>query len=244
MGEIVEPTSLYTKSKRNVLLISAVLFLIVLGQVRLTEKASSLPVSIDNPEYVPHILFAVEAFLIYQLWFSWELQRSVSSRLLTVDFIVTCIISAASLFTYAQHYLPLLTANIPFSLVSILIGAAGFAALLYASAELVKRRGIIDRLRTTFLRERLFEAGWIMNFNQQAPNGKKEISFNQDGTVGAGRNANEDRWEWIGRNLKLIRADGSLQNIFVYDPRNDQFTSVPDSSAKGLPDQIIYRKTA
>jgi hypothetical protein len=237
----VEPTSLYTKSKRNVVVISAILFLIVLGQVKLTERTEFLPIAIDSPGYVPHILAAVACFLLYQFWFSWELQRSSSSNLLTVDFFFTGSISLAALITYAFHYLKPLASDFSLSMISIALGALGLAAAFYTRAELTRRKGTIDRLRSTFLRERLFEAGWMLNFNPASDRGTKAISFNEDGTVGEGRNHNEDRWELTGRTLRLIRPDGSLQNAFAYDPTSDRFTRIPDPSAKGLPDQSIYR---
>lgn len=87
----------------------------------------------------------------------------------------------------------------------------------------------------------LLTPGWILHFNISNPKARKEISFNPDGTVGKGRNANEFTWRINDGLLEITRLNGDLQNFFRYDKKTDRFVCTNDPRKKGLPDQIIHR---
>jgi hypothetical protein len=82
---------------------------------------------------------------------------------------------------------------------------------------------------------------WVLNFNPSNPKGRKNISFNEDGTVGEGRNANENRWAFVNGHLDLIRQDNRLHNRFKYDPASGTFLCTNDQDAVGLRHQTIYQ---
>src|SRR5437868_7607193 len=57
---------------------------------------------------------------------------------------------------------------------------------------------------------------WVLNYNPTNPRGRKNISFNEDGTIGEGRNPNEYRWSYANDHLDIIRQNNDLQNRFKY----------------------------
>ena len=84
---------------------------------------------------------------------------------------------------------------------------------------------------------------WIFEFAPaSAIHGRKKLTFNADGTIGMGQNKNEDHWEMeTAGTLAIWRHDGTLQNRFRYDEKQDRFICTNDSTAVGLKDQSIYR---
>jgi hypothetical protein len=52
-----------------------------------------------------------------------------------------------------------------------------------------RREAIV--LREATIEQRLKISGWLLNYNPKLPNKIKPISFNDDGTIGDGRNPNE-----------------------------------------------------
>jgi hypothetical protein len=90
-------------------------------------------------------------------------------------------------------------------------------------------------------KKKLFEPGWILHFNSASPKAVKDISFNADGTIGNGRNHNEDRWRIANGALAIIRPNGDIQNIFRYDPHSNMFLCTNDRNARGYKNQTIFK---
>ncbi len=65
--------------------------------------------------------------------------------------------------------------------------------------------------------EGLLRNEWVLNFNPLLPAKQKRISFDEDGTIGAGRNGNECKWKIVDQKLEIWRANGKLQNRFSYN---------------------------
>lgn len=82
---------------------------------------------------------------------------------------------------------------------------------------------------------------WVLNYNHTNPKGRKNISFNPDGTIGEGRNPNEYRWSYANDHLDIIKQDNQLQNRFRYDAHEGKFICTNDLDAKGTHHQIIYQ---
>lgn len=82
---------------------------------------------------------------------------------------------------------------------------------------------------------------WVLNYNPNNPSGRKNISFNADGTVGEGRNHNEYRWSYSNDHLDIRMKDNRLHNRFKYDPPSGRFHCTNDLDAHGLKGQSIYQ---
>lgn len=84
----------------------------------------------------------------------------------------------------------------------------------------------------------LVTESWALHFNPARADLIKLISFNQDGTIGEGRNANEYTWNLEGDTLAIFRANGALQNRFKKS--GNKFFCTNDTDALGIKDQVIY----
>jgi hypothetical protein len=87
----------------------------------------------------------------------------------------------------------------------------------------------------------LYTKKWVLNYNPTNPRGRKNISFNEDGTIGEGRNGNEYRWSYTNGHLDIWMQDNQLQNRFKYDANTGQFLCTNDIDAKGNHHQVIYK---
>lgn len=87
----------------------------------------------------------------------------------------------------------------------------------------------------------LYTKKWVLNYNPSNPTGRKNISFNEDGTIGEGRNGNEYRWSYTNGHLDVWMQDNQLHNRFKYDPNTGQFLCTNDIDAKGNHHQVIYK---
>jgi hypothetical protein len=110
----------------------------------------------------------------------------------------------------------------------------------------VRRMPAIDsvgetKVQKTGLAEILLAGPWILNFNPNHSEGKKEISFLANGRVGTGANSNEYRWQLLDGTLRIFRETGALQNDFKFDEQSGNFVCTNNSFAKGYKGQLIYR---
>ncbi|MGY4260219.1 hypothetical protein ACVI1L_007287 [Bradyrhizobium sp. USDA 4516] len=53
----------------------------------------------------------------------------------------------------------------------------------------------------------LYTKQWVLVYNPTNPKGRKSISFNEDGTIGDGRNHNEWRWSYTNDHLDIWMKD-------------------------------------
>jgi hypothetical protein len=90
----------------------------------------------------------------------------------------------------------------------------------------------------------LYTKKWVLNYNPSNPKGRKDISFNEDGTIGDGNNHNEYRWSYTNDHLDIWMKDKRLHNRFKYDPPSGKFLCTNDLDAQGVKHQIIYQGRA
>jgi hypothetical protein len=91
------------------------------------------------------------------------------------------------------------------------------------------------------LRDVLLTKKWTLIFNP--PAGHKAISFNADGTIGSGRNHNEDRWELIGERLTLINPGGEVHSRFEFDWSDRRWSQVNSIDTPRARDQRIVERS-
>ena len=241
----MEPTDLYNKSKRNLAVFTAFLALVLFGRVTPEESGKLLGFKLA-PEAIPTILFFVVAYLLYQFILARVVQRDDvrNQSLVKIDFLILTGFSTAVLFVYLGWYLPNLfgfALRDLFSIVSTVMTGAAAAYTFWRLSDFAKWRRDVLSLRKVSIAQRLKEPGWVLNFNSSHPQGKKAISFNDDGTIAEGRNSNEFKWKLERDQLVIIRENGDLQNRFTYIPATDRFISVDDPNAKGFKPQSIFR---
>lgn len=83
---------------------------------------------------------------------------------------------------------------------------------------------------------------WELHFNPHSANARKAIAFLPSGTVGEGGNENEATWELSGTTLRILRANGSLQNEFIFIPTSKYFACTDSPEAIGIKGQTIRRR--
>lgn len=240
----MEPTDLYNKSKRNLAVFTAFLALVLLGSVAPEENAKILGFKL-NPTAVPAVLFFVVFYLLWQFALArYFLKDEVRARLLIkIDFGVLATAAGVALVYYIWTYRYQLIGEREQLLLLVILAAlaATLTFALYRSTELLKWRREAQALRQRTLADRLREPGWMLHYNPASDKAMKAITFEEDGSIGQGRNGNEHRWSLQGDTLTITRESGALQNRFQYIPSIDQFKSIPDPQAKGTRDQTIYR---
>ncbi|TIR25111.1 MAG: hypothetical protein E5X34_10505 [Mesorhizobium sp.] len=89
------------------------------------------------------------------------------------------------------------------------------------------------------LKDILIGRQWIFHFSPSGNNGRKNMTFLPDGSIGEGRNENEYRWVFEGDQLAIYRRNGDVQNSFRYNASSDRFEYLPDGRAQGFKDQYI-----
>jgi len=104
----------------------------------------------------------------------------------------------------------------------------------------VPQRLLRQRRLQRSLRELLLAKSWSLIFNAST-GASKPISFNEDGTIGLGRNQNEDRWELVGERLVILNPVGSAHSRFTYDPGQECWTQTSDIDTPRARDQRLVR---
>lgn len=200
-----------------------------------------------RPAAIPTVLFFVVGYLSYEFYLARLFQNDEIRNRTRKDFIFTTAFAALVLFGYLIFYLLWQVVGLSSSVliavsVSVLASVfAAFATIRWNDLDKWQREAF--NLRKSTVEQRLKEPGWILNFNPKSSAGKKEISFNNDGTIGLGRNDNESTWVLYNDQLVIRQSTGEVQNTFAYDPNTDQFKSISAARKFGIPGQFIYRPT-
>jgi hypothetical protein len=241
--QLNEPTELYNRSKRNLVIFVGLLSLVLLGFTSTKGDTEAFGLHVAN-EALPTVLFFITIYLLYQYWIAWSFQTDSLRRKIRHDFFVTVVPTAIVIVYYIYvSFKDKITALATNAVVAAAIAviAVAFAAWMWQAARLRTSQLENVSLRSQTIKDRLLEKGWKLNFNPLLARGTKPISFNKDGTISDGQNVNEHAWRWDGDVLELIREDGSVHNRFEYDPDLDRFISNQPSAVHGIRGQFIYR---
>ncbi len=71
------------------------------------------------------------------------------------------------------------------------------------------------------------------------PNRSKPITFEPDGSIGAGRNSNEYTWRVTQSQLEILHEDGRVYSRFSYDPRTASFIHTNDADTHSTRNQYM-----
>jgi hypothetical protein len=253
----MDSTENYYKTKRTFLLFVAALLLAIFAGCNIAngqERISVLPFQLSHPELLTHVLFVAVVFYLFQFSLQWAAQISEvqKNRFHRIDFIATTTISIISMLCYAgwlvAPYVEKITRpdsnwlDIIIAVLSAIIGASGaFGSEKLASAfgRLLKRKEASDDERLASL---LSSKSWILNYNPAVRGFEKEITFEDDGSIGKGLNDNENKWKVRNGLLEIINNQGQVFSRFQYDESAKNFYHTNDPDTLSIKSQIIRPK--
>jgi hypothetical protein len=239
-----EPTELYNRAKRNLVIAVGLLAIVLLGLIDSKDTPEFFGIHL-SPQAIPTTLFFITLYLLYQYWLAWSFQPDAIQKVIRHDFFVTIIPTIFVLLGYLFGYL--VSQFVGLNYVPLAIGAglavaaSAIALYLFQRVKLLSAEREKSELRQDTIQKRLLEPGWRLNFNPHFAQKIKPISFNDDGTIGDGRNVNESKWRWRDNVLEILREDGGVHNRFKYDPTTDRFVATQPSAVHGITGQFIYR---
>jgi hypothetical protein len=246
----MEPSELYNRSKRTLVVFAAILALVLIGGVKPEEQGQILGFRISAPHLIPVAFVIIVTYSLYQYILAWRMQPDAVQAKIKHDFWLTTTIELIiPLSHFAIVAAPLLEATDLGTLLAwtaFAVSSATIAFAIFSREDRTKWRREAFSLRRQTIAQRLKQPGWILVFNKKHPNGSKQIEFLEGGKIGAGQNKNEYEWSLDGASLIIHTEDGSLQNRFVYDEATNQFVSTDDADAaatrRGTIGQYIFRE--
>jgi hypothetical protein len=244
----MEPTEHYNRSKRNLAIGASLLALVLLGGVTAENAGHVFGFNI-HPKAIPTVLFFVVCYLLYQFFLARLFQHDEVQKRTSIwfDFYILTGLTVAVLVGYLIFYLLWQVVGLSWitlagSFGGLFVGALVALALIRGS-DLIKWQRETFALRQSTIERRLKEPGWILNYNPKVPGKTKAISFEDDGSIGEGRNPNEFKWKLNkDRQLEMYSDDGHLFNKFAYDAATDQFKATQPNRKYKIEGQVIYRE--
>jgi hypothetical protein len=255
----MDPSNAYYKTKRNLLLFVGCLLLAIFAGFKIADagvKISILPFQLARPEYLTTILFIAVVFNLFQFSLHWAAQQSEvqQNRFHRIDFISTTAIGGFSIFCYfCWLVISYFEINISFertislgkitaTLIGGLISIAGVISISKITEGLAKTFGKQIRRKaasedeevTAILESKI----WILVYNPTAKVSKK-ITFDKDGTIGIGRNQNENTWRVTHGLLEIRNSENQVFSRFLYDRSAKQFSHTNDEDTLSIRSQTI-----
>lgn len=96
---------------------------------------------------------------------------------------------------------------------------------------------VCDRISDDAIRSMLVNNEWVLCFRPH--DGKKAITFRDNGEIGLGKNGNEFRWSVEGGVLELITSENKIHNKFYYSALRSKFLAIDDSSLPAFKGQFL-----
>lgn len=248
------PSDIFVKAKRYSLVFSGLLLLSVyLG----FEKINSTAISVFNfgvaEEALPHIIFIMTLYSVWQLCASWFVQDEVvkSFHSNRIDLFITILILFTSLFSYLGKFLiiPLFEKIEKEALSSLISFLSTFLGLFvgyyfYKALDFFKRT-LFDRqnVRSKKIAKLLVNGLWILKFNPLLDNGEGEkiIGFDKTGIVDIGSNNNEHSWRIEAGLLEILNLEGRVFSRFKYYDSEDIFRHTNDEDTLSQKSQVICK---
>ena len=249
----MDPTANYYKTKRTFLLFVGALLLAIFAGFKITNgQEKLLPFQLEHPELLTHILFVAVLFYLFQYSLQWAAQISEiqNNRFHRIDFIATTTISAISIFCYigwlVAPYVETVIAphfNVSSSIAGVVFGVAVSLTASLVYEKLASGIGRILKGKEASDDEKIMrlvkDKVWILNYNPTSPGNEKEISFEDDGSVGMGHNNNEHKWRVRNGLLEVVNSDGRVFSRFSYDDSKGQFYHTNDPDTLSIKSQSI-----
>lgn len=241
------PNEAYLRSRRALIFASGLLLVAIL--VGIAPEAPDGTINLFSvkikPESIPTVLFVVVLYSIWQFWSSWFVQTDEVRTFFVnrVDIVVTIFIAVASAATYLSRFflqlLPIAKQEASLFLSVFLATLIGAPIFFYTNSIVRKRFLRKTKAAETHLSADLVGGYWILTFNPEMVNGKKEITFLPDGQIGVGRNENEHRWRIREGTLEILNSEGNVFSRFRYDKERRLLDHTNDPDTQSLRNQKI-----
>jgi hypothetical protein len=269
---MIEPSELYFKAKRWLVLASGSLLLSLTVGLDVSGSSNGLvPIPILDKTKINIVIFVIVLYFIAQFQIHWisqnlEIREKTQFRfdyyttlgialMAVISYIFSLVIPVTDAL-YTQFFevvvdAKILGANVfDFSFVSslmaVLSGALAAAISTGAWVKLVKsylklyrRRQEESRAAADSGYELLLKQQWMLNFNPRHPNGKKKVTFLENGEIGEGRNHNESKWRMHNEFLELLNDDGKVFSRFKFNSQNNTFFHTNDEDTLSIRDQDL-----
>lgn len=259
----MEPTSVYYKTKRNLLFFVGALLLSIFVGFKISDDGSTtisiLPFEISRPELLPSILAIGLIFNIFQFLLHWASQNSQiqSNTFFRIDFISTFLISIISFFIYLiwlawDRIYSLLKYSTGLYIdgsrnslyISIFFVLVTFFSVLLSlrAARTSEQIGRFLKSRASRREDVLFQMltsrRWTLVFDPKN-SGQKEISFEPDGAIGIGSNNNEYSWKIRNGLLEIYNSHKQLYSRFRFNDNDGEFQHTNDDDTLSIRSQRI-----
>lgn len=249
----MQPTDTYFKSKRSLVLFSFIMLLIIFGGITVEpsdQTIHGIKLQIGQNFYFDYVVFFVCLYSLFQFSLFWLVQNSeVRSRLhFRIDFFASSIIGViATLVFCVTKFDEWFGAAARYHAAWWLIGSVFiviYALVFYLAYRLFVKLVMFFRLKAkrveSKILDQLLEKEWRLVFNPKSQSrGSKTITFNEDFTIGKGRNNNENTWRSSSDFLELIDGSGEVFSRFRFDQANEVFRHTNDEDTRSLKDQLI-----
>jgi len=255
----MEPSDAYYKTKRTLLLFIGCLLLAVFVGFKVADnqlKISVLPFSLEKPEFLTTIFAVLVLFYLFQLALQWAAQKSEVqiNQFHRIDFAASISIGVVALICYAGSILKnnidaiAAVLNRPgvATISSVMTGFVG-VLLSYATLKLSTSIGRwikgVGRKEDEALSKLAMSGQWLLHYNPDDPTAKKLITFQNDGSVGEGRNQNESGWRVRERMLEILNNQGEVFSRFTLTPDGKRFIHTNDPDTLSIRSQSITKVT-
>lgn len=249
----MQPTEIYLKSKRNMLLASGVLLLLLFSGVEINPgsyEVAGVKLTFSDTSSFDDVTSLIVVFFFIQCSLYWATQNKEVRSLIQyrIDSTLSFLISVMSLLAFTYKNL------LPQSLVERLesedaILTSVVYAVLGAFVALVARTIInlfvegnrrFRKISEDLVLQSLLNHRWNFIFNPIHPvKGHKVMTFNADGTIDKGENDNEKTWRVRGEILEILNSRQQIYSRFRYDKHNGTFHHTNDDDTLSLRSQRI-----
>lgn len=247
---VTTPNEAYFKSRRLLVVASGLLLLASLTGITPDSSDSALTVfslKLVRPEAIPFVFAVIALYGVWQYWSAWFIQTTEVREFWVnrTDVVVTFLIATASIVVFAYPLLVKWAPNID-EVVALLLAVmsiiGGVAALLKTNSTLFKSYFDLLRLRELGIQESLLRGQWLLVFNPAKKfGGTKRISFEPDGNIGEGRNANEHRWRIREGLLEILNQENQVFSRFRFSRERGRFEHTDDDDTLSIRSQAIER---
>lgn len=252
----MDPTDVYYKTKRNLLIFVGLFFISTFFGFKIVENEPRLtifPFQLGNPNAIPIILFAITSFNLFQFILQWVAQREEVrlNKFHQFDFFATFAVSALSIATYlfvqavGVARLPTVWSlgGIVAAILIILLVAVSLPILPKLINRSIRsaQRIVADQQtkQESELARRLMSSSWILDYAPYDPEGRRTVRFGAKGSIGSQTQGPEKIWKIRNGLLELLDEEGRIQSRFSYDAGADEFRHTNDKDLSSTKNQRL-----
>lgn len=220
------------------------------------ENITFFDFSLAKAESLPFVFFIMTGYGLLQFAMAWFVQPSQvrEARVNKIDLFITFAVGFFAIVAYFYQK-PLFQSSIEWASeyfpidkdFAKMIGAMFLVQIFTMGAQF-----LLGTLRKSFDRNLykneneilslILNNNWMLWYNRNNENAKKDISFSPDGRVLEGNNENESFWRIQDNFLEILNNQKDLYSRFKYNKELGKFEHTNDPDTKSLKSQIIFKK--